>query len=1122
MEEAAAHPFLRLDNQPPPRSPASISPVKPATPDGEENLAIATRTKTATDKGKKQTPNGPERRATSSIPKGKSGSSATHGTSPSGGKAGDTGAVGSAAGYGAAAAAAAGHSTLTASTAGLGSSDLCSVNSGFLDGDDAASFMTLRAEVVPTPATIGEGAAAAAARVRRATARAPFRGSAGGVDPGAATTATRKWNGGSGGNGGGSAGREDGGPRRTVRPLFDVEGDREAAERDPSANGLERDAGEALGVRSAAEGGGKSLRGRFGWRGSADVAIVADVSGRGRGGGTVCGRDAFRPDEGNARGEDGVRGGRVRCGNAGDLGDGRDRRRPDGGPVGTLAEAHGHPRDFAASFDSDDSGPGAGRLRAPSMVQKRQQQKYRRKQEQHQHQPQPQHQPRRRARKSRSTQALPHKQHQPTSVTGDRAARPRPCSTGSSSSSSSSGSGGGARSSEDNRPFAPFPGPRACRRRQREGGKRASRPPPPLPPQPPPQSPVFPPGEQPHASDFPRRLRELREVRAAAAAERRLHEGGCAGNDARGSAESTTWKSVDSSVSASPANKAAGDKSPLVPFSTARVKPVSHRSEGKAAGVQVFADGRASITVGRRWLMASEDGEQVWVGGAAGAASGEFSPSEGAAESRVEGRNARATRAKEACSTAAAAAGAGPSDVEEDGDAGYSLRSLPEEFHPLYRSLAGIVNALRSKTPKVVLRREPRAEDQGRAPPPPGGLSLCALMDNLPNPDFAAAFADGGSLSLWTRKNELRVELPCGRVRCWAVGPGSEWPMLLEGGVAGGEEGDGASGGGSRGGGEGPGSRSAGCGSAEEAAYLRAGLEGYCWCLREEAAAYQRRARFPVEVDAPAASLPTPPAGAAAADGGGKARSWWRGDEDSSSTSSESPRGWGGGRGFDSSGGCGGWAGGGGGAGTDAGGGSVTGSGTDWSGTLDPGSSGEPRGNFTNFTNDNRPGGSPASGHRDPRHHRRSSEPPQKQRQQKHQKPPLTPSTVLEAHPPPSKPCFVAPAAPWPLSGAAGQEEDAKRTGESLVARSDCSAPSEGGERACTDTSSLTCSSISEGCPAAGGGSEGGGGKGFDPARGSGPVERSRDDGAAAAVIPGLGEAFRNDDGGLEVRIITK
>ncbi|CAN0546371.1 unnamed protein product, partial [Ectocarpus sp. 8 AP-2014] len=64
----------------------------------------------------------------------------------------------------------------------------------------------------------------------------------------------------------------------------------------------------------------------------------------------------------------------------------------------------------------------------------------------------------------------------------------------------------------------------------------------------------------------------------------------------------------------------------------------------------------------------------------------------------------------------------------------FSLDALPAALHPLYRSLAGIMDALRSKTPKV------RAEEK---------LTLCALMENLPDPDFAAAFADGASLSLW-------------------------------------------------------------------------------------------------------------------------------------------------------------------------------------------------------------------------------------------------------------------------------------------------------------------------------------------------------------------------------------
>ncbi|CAM9327011.1 unnamed protein product, partial [Scytosiphon promiscuus] len=165
-------------------------------------------------------------------------------------------------------------------------------------------------------------------------------------------------------------------------------------------------------------------------------------------------------------------------------------------------------------------------------------------------------------------------------------------------------------------------------------------------------------------------------------------------------------------------------------------------------------------------------------------------------------------------------------------DPGYSLQSLPEAYRPLYRSLAGIVNALRSKTPKVVLRPTPRAGPPSRAQPVE--VVLCALMDNLPEPDFTAAFADGASLSLWTRKGELRVELPCGRVLRWSVTAGGEWPAMVD---SPGENG---------GGGVTANGRS-GAGSA----YLRAGFEGYCRCLGEEAAAYRRGASFPLELVAP-------------------------------------------------------------------------------------------------------------------------------------------------------------------------------------------------------------------------------------------------------------------------------
>eukprot|EP00903_Cladosiphon_okamuranus_P006574 g6422.t1 len=1105
VEEAAAHPFLRLDNQRLPRSPAAIPSTEPATP-GAENPAIATHAKTGRDEGKEQTTTGPQGRGMSSKSRGKSSASIPNSTSPFYGKAGGSKEIGTTAGSGfgpGTAATAAGHSTLTASTAGLGSSDLCSLNSGFLDGDDAASFTTLRAEAVPTPATIGEEAAAAAARMRRAAAQAPFRGSAEGVVPGAtAAAASARERGGIRGSSGGSGGREARGPRRTARPPFDMEGDWASPERDQSVNSVERDAGGAFGMRSAASGGAL-LRGRFGWRGSADVTVVAGAGGRGDG--AVRGWDAFCSDERNERGKTGVGGGLGHCGNARDVGDWQARRSLHGGhltssPGGRLAETRGEPSGVSA-FYTNESDTDAVRLRDPSIVEKQQQQ-----QQQAQRNMRKQQQPsRRRARRSRSTQILPHKQRQLTTVKSDRASRTRPTS----SSSSSSGSCG-TRSSEDDLPSAPFPAPRARRRRQREGGTRASRPLPPLPPQPSAQPPIFPPGEQSHGSEFPRGLRELREVRAAAAAERRLHETGYARSDGGGSAGSTARKSVDSSVSACSASKAAGGKRPLVPFSTARVKPLYHRSEGKVAGVQVFADGRASITVGRRWLVASETGEQLWAGGAAGAAKGERSPSQVTAATKLEGRSARSVRASEACSAAAAAKVATADG--EGGDASYSLRTLPEEFHPLYRSLAGIVNALRSKTPKVVLRQEPDAPVPDRQAQP-GKLILCALMDNLPDPDFAAAFADGGSLSLWTRKNELRVELPSGRVRCWVVGLGSEWPVL-EGGVVGGGRRDTSVGG--RDGGEGLGSRDAGDGAVEEAAYLRAGFDGYCRCLREEAAAYRRHASFPVEVCSPAASLPSSVAtGAMPASGGGKVRSWWRGEEESSSTSSESLGLQNDEHGFNLGGGCQEWVGGGGG-----GAGSVAGTGTGWSGVVNPESSGERR---NHSVNDDRPSRSFASSHHDVRHHGRCSEPQQQQQQRqqrskepRHHKPPLTPSTDFETHSSTSEPRAETPAAPRPLLVAARQK-NAKRAGGSLISNSDCSTPSEGGERACLDSSSLTCSSISEGCPVTAAGGEGGGGKGFDPVQGSGAVEYSRD-GGAAAVIPGLGEAFRNSDGGLEVR----
>ncbi|CAN0574544.1 unnamed protein product, partial [Ectocarpus sp. 12 AP-2014] len=191
------------------------------------------------------------------------------------------------------------------------------------------------------------------------------------------------------------------------------------------------------------------------------------------------------------------------------------------------------------------------------------------------------------------------------------------------------------------------------------------------------------------------------------------------------SVQSTARKATFAAVAGS-----RGGNCLLVPLSTARVKPVAHRSGGKAAAVEVYPDGRASIAVGKRWLIASADGERVWAGGGGvtEAASGG-----GRRTSLSFSREAAAVGGGRVFGTMEACLASG--DNRDDFvDPGFSLDELPAALHPLYRSLAGIVDALRSKTPKV------RAEEK---------LTLCALMENLPDPDFAAAFADGASLSLW-------------------------------------------------------------------------------------------------------------------------------------------------------------------------------------------------------------------------------------------------------------------------------------------------------------------------------------------------------------------------------------
>ncbi|CAN0544921.1 unnamed protein product, partial [Ectocarpus sp. 12 AP-2014] len=309
VEEAAAHPFLRLDKQRPQRGLAvatteapergSSSTPKGTLAEGTHNEAVGggaaasggagRRAVTSNDDEGEEYPSSHSSRgrlnykAGPSPPFGQEGSSSSSSSSSSGGK----GRLTKAAAVDAAAAAAAtvaGNSTLTESTAGLGSSDLYSVSSSFLDGDyNTASFATLRAETVPTPATIGAGATAAAARVRRATAQARFRASADGgvaLDGRAAAAGGRdgiRDDGGGGGRGGGKA--KNAWP--TARPLVEAAGggERTAGRGGNGAGTAKRRGGGSAGGKSTA--GGRSpaaarleSKERFGWKGKAAAVEV--------------------------------------------------------------------------------------------------------------------------------------------------------------------------------------------------------------------------------------------------------------------------------------------------------------------------------------------------------------------------------------------------------------------------------------------------------------------------------------------------------------------------------------------------------------------------------------------------------------------------------------------------------------------------------------------------------------------------------------------------------------------------------------------------------------------------------------------------------------------------------
>ncbi|CAM9326934.1 unnamed protein product, partial [Scytosiphon promiscuus] len=428
-----------------------------------------------------------------------------------------------------------------------------------------------------------------AARVRRAAARAPFRAS--GEEDGAAVNArlgvvaagrrsdTRR---GGGGGGGGGGGREacTGVARRlkpAARPLLEEEEEDEEdeeeewkatrvamGERDHRAGGSGKEAGRDIGVYRGTED--EEGNEGFGWRDSADASM--------RGGALQAGRNVSRSDERLAGMTDGPSDGRHQ----GDRESGLEHRR------------------------------GQQRRR-------------------HQQQPQP-----RRNRRSRPMRDSSHEQRHPhiAETTSDTAGVVKPTElrshlAGYSSGSNSSGCSSCARSSEDSSSRTPgaVSVSTSSRRRQREGGRGASRPPPPLPPQPPPPPPPphpprpSSPDEQIPSSSSPPSLRDFAELRSAAAAERRLHESPrtVAERCRTGSTNSYTGATARGAASTDPLTGTAVRKtashageSVLVPLSTTRVEPVSHRSGGQAAAaVEVFPDGRASIAVGRRWLVSSGD-----------------------------------------------------------------------------------------------------------------------------------------------------------------------------------------------------------------------------------------------------------------------------------------------------------------------------------------------------------------------------------------------------------------------------------------------------------------------------------------------------------------------------------
>lgn len=728
--------------------------------------------------------------------------------------------------------AASGHSCsiLTVSTAPLGWSDRCSLNSSLMNAtaDDAVSFATMRAEAAPIPAKIGKRVAAAAARARQATLLHPPPASRKGtIANGVRKTA--KMNGGGGGN------AEARSSTRIVRSSHE---EREGRRGDNTKRSLIH--GSTIERDSVKEGVEMSHGVRLGWKGSVvdDGVLVAGPRRRDK--------RAAKANDASSIKEERLERNHVVNESARNHNDGLSVKNDinnswgeSGGKYDQRSGDHRSERFYnKPDTSSSDSHPASCVVSEKIQTQglrrrvPRQPPRHRStldSSHEHQH---------RAEANRRAGAAISSEESRQCSRDEDDAGYgswrdgfPLPSSSATVATNSSAAISSGR--------------PQAHRRRQRQdSGRVVARPPPPLPPQPPPLL-----ADKSRPTSHYSQLCELREVRAAAAADRCLHEAG--------SASGRLTKPTDVSVSVSPTERKTTSDQFLAQLSTARVKPVLHRS-GSRAAVEVFPNGRAKITVGKRWLMASANGERVWAGVAG---------TEGRCSSITRGSREGFRAEHETLESLTSAAGT------EISDPCYSLKSLPMTLQPLYRSLAGIVNALRSKTPKVVLRSERESSGSSRSSRGSGtygdypakssgrssrkissGLVLCALMDNLPEPDFAATFEDGASLSLWVLKKELRVELPGGRVRSWTVSVGSEWPAFDELKLSCGSRDDGGGnldpGGGGRGSAVGVSLRTPDeeRDLSGELGYLKAGFEGYCRCLREEAAAYRRGASFPVDI----------------------------------------------------------------------------------------------------------------------------------------------------------------------------------------------------------------------------------------------------------------------------------